>query len=85
MQQITITVDDSGKISVDTQENGQPAGEPYECESMDECLQYVKSIMSEEQGETPEEQTTEGPENYEQLWNEESKKRGEQMAAPGMY
>ena len=80
MQQITITVDDDGKITVDVQEDGQPAGEPYACESMDECLDYVRSVMSEEQGEPAEEQGSEPAEDYAAMWNEEAKKRPKQSA-----
>lgn len=83
MQTITINVDDDGQITVDIMENGEPAGEPYECQSPEECLQYVKSVMTEESGEMPGEM--EKPENYKRMWAEESKKRGEQMSAPGMY
>lgn len=75
MQQITITVGDDGKITVDAQEDGQPAGKPYECSSMDECLAYVKSIMTEEGGESPEEQASEPAEDYSAMWQQEAAKR----------
>lgn len=74
-QTITIEVGDDGRIVVTAEENGQPAGEPYECDSPQECLQFVESIMAEDMGESPEEQTTESPENYEAMWNEEAGKR----------
>ena len=83
MQTITINVGDDGRITVDVEEDGQPVGEPYECQSLNECLQYVKSVMTEESGEAPGE--TEQPENYARMWREESKKRGVQAAAPGGY
>lgn len=85
MQQITITVDDSGKISVDVQEDGKQAGKPYECSSPEECLKYVQSVLSEESNESPEEAKTEGPEDYAAMWQQESQKRGAQAAAPGAY
>jgi len=77
MQQITITVDDDGQITVDVQEDGQSAGEPYKCSSVDECKQYVASVLDEEAGETPKEQMTEGPEDYSAMWKEEAAKRPE--------
>ena len=83
MQTITITTDDDMKIMVAVEEDGQPAGEPYECASPEECLQYVQSVMGEESSETAGE--AEAPENYSAMWNQESKKRGEKMAAPGEY
>jgi len=73
MQTITITVADDGRISVDTQEDGKPQGEPYQCKSMDECLKFVQSVMSEESDETSGED--ESPEDYSRMWSEESKKR----------
>ena len=83
MQTITITVADDGQISVDTQEDGKPQGEPYQCKSMEECLKFVQSVMSEESGEPS--GVEEAPENYAQLWNEESSKRGKQGASLEMY
>jgi hypothetical protein len=83
MQTITITVDDDKTITVDVQEDGQAAGEPYQCTSAEECLQYVQSVMGEESSEKPGE--AEAPENYSAMWNQESKKRGEKMSAPGEY
>lgn len=65
MQQITISVGDDGNITVETSEGG----EPYQCQSTDECLQYVGMILKEESGEGPQEQSTEGPENYGQMWS----------------
>jgi hypothetical protein len=74
-QTITINVDDGGRITVDAEENGQPMGDQYECDTPEECLQFVESVMTEEEGENPEEQMTEGPEDYKKMWNEEAKKR----------
>ena len=51
---------DDGMISVESSEGG----EPYQCETIDECRQYVDKMLAEEAGESPEEQATEGPENY---------------------
>lgn len=87
MQTITIKVEDDGKISVEVNEDGLPAGEPYDCKSPDECLQYVKSVMAEESGEATQSsgEAPEAPENYARMWREESKKRGQQAAAPGVY
>lgn len=77
MQQITITVGDDGTMSVETSEGG----EPYQCKSADECMQYVGMILKEESGESPQEQATEGPENYGQMWQQEAQKRQPQ---PGL-
>lgn len=68
---ITITLDDNGQITVESSEQEQP----YVCESVAECRDYVDQMLAEEEGESPEEQTTEGPENYESMWNEEAGKR----------
>ena len=83
MQTITITVDDDMKIMVDVEEDGQVVGEPYECESAEECLQYVASVISEESSEMPGE--VEPAEDYSAMWNQESKMRGEKMSQPGEY
>ena len=74
-QLITINIDDDGKIMVTAEEDGQQMGEPYECDSPEECLQFIESIMTEEKGETPEEGMNEAPEDYAKMWKEESKKR----------
>jgi hypothetical protein len=77
MQQITITVGDDGNITVETSEGG----EPYQCQTVDECLQYVGMILKEESGEGPQEQSAEGPENYGQMWEQEAASRKPQ---PGL-
>jgi hypothetical protein len=83
MQIITITVDDDETIMVDVEEDGQAAGEPYQCESAEECLQYVKSVMVEDSSEMAGE--AEPAEDYSAMWNQESKMRGEKMSSPGEY
>ena len=77
MKQITITLEDDGRIIVESPEMEQP----YECESIDECKQFVSQMLDEEAGEGAEEQATEGSENYEQMWNEEAQRRQPQ---PGL-
>lgn len=77
MKQITITMQDDGAISVESSEGG----EPYQCESIDECRQYVDKMLAEEAGESPEEQATEGPEDYGQMWEQEAANRKPQ---PGL-
>ena len=72
MKQITITLEDDGRIIVESPE----MDEPYMCESVDECKQFVGRMLDEEAGE---EQM--GEENYEQIWNEEAQRRAPQ---PGM-
>ena len=67
-------------------QGGQPGQEgqgnaPYECKSADECLQYVGMILKEEMGEGPQEEATEGPEDYGQMWQQEAQKRKPQ---PGL-
>ena len=77
MKQITITMQDDGTISVESSEGG----EPYQCKSIDECRQYVDKMLAEEAGESPEEQATEGPEDYSKMWNEEA---GSRKPQPGL-
>ena len=74
---ITIELADDGTIMVTSSEGG----EPYQCKSIDECRQYVDKMLAEEAGESPEEQATEGPEDYGQMWNEEAASRKPQ---PGL-
>jgi len=94
METITITVGDDKKITVttggDESENQQPGGQggemqqgqqPHECASVDECLQYVGMILKEETGESAQEESSEGPEDYGQMWQQEAKKRQPQ---PGL-
>jgi len=68
---ITIEMADDGTIMVSSSEGG----EPYMCESIDECRQYVDNMLAEEAGESPQEQTMEGPEEYGQMWKEEAASR----------
>ena len=68
---LTITQNDDGSLTVESPE----LEKPYECESVAECLDYVKTMLGEEAGESPEEQATEPKENYEEMWNEEAGKR----------
>ena len=77
MKQITITIGDDGQVTVETSEGG----EPYQCESIDECRQYVDQMLAEEGGEGPEEQMAEGQEDYGQMWQQEAKNRQPQ---PGL-
>ena len=74
---LTITLDDDGKITVDSPE----ANESYECDSIDECLQFVEMALREESGEP----ATEPKEDYGKMWSEEAQKRGQEAAAPGAY
>jgi len=71
---ITITMEDSGKITVDSDEMEQP----YVCESVAECRDYVDNMLAEEGGESSEEQATEKPEAYKAAWNEEAANRPKQ-------
>lgn len=77
MKQITITLGDDGQITVESSEGG----EPYMCESIDECRQYVDKMLAEEAGESPEEQATESQEDYGQMWEQEAASRKPQ---PGL-
>jgi len=94
METITITVGDDKTITVttggDESENQQPGmqgggmqegQQPYECKSADECLKYVGMILKEEMGEGAQEEATEGPEDYGQMWQQEAQKRKPQ---PGL-
>jgi len=75
MKRITIEMDDAGGLTVTAEETGQPAGEPYQCESPSECLAYVESLLTEERGEAPQEQAAEPAEDYAAAWSEEAAKR----------
>ena len=95
MQTITITVGDDKTIIVDVEEDGQVVGEPYQCESAEECLQYVQSVMdkgpmaddSMADESMADESMADGSErsDYSSMWNEESKMRGQKMSQPGEY
>lgn len=65
MKQITITMEDDGRIIVESPE----MNEPYECQSVDECMDYVENMLSG------------GEMSEEQMWNEEAAARAPQ---PGM-
>lgn len=77
MKQITITMEDDGSITVASDE----MQEPYKCKSIDECRQFLDKMLAEEAGESPEEQATEGPEDYSKMWNEEA---GARKPQPGL-
>jgi hypothetical protein len=90
MQTITITTDDDMKITVVVEENGQVVGEPYECSSIEECLQYVQSVITDDSMDEDamgEDAMADGSErsDYSAMWSQESKKRGAKMSAPGEY
>lgn len=74
---ITIEIADDGRITVTSDE----MQEPYECSSAQECTQFIDKMLTEETGESPQEQATEGQENYGQMWNEEAANRKPQ---PGL-
>lgn len=65
MKQITITMEDDGRIIVESPE----MDEPYMCESVNECMDYVESLLGGEEM------------SEEQMWNEEAAARAPQ---PGM-
>lgn len=71
MYQITITLQDDGQIMVE----GPEMDEPYTCDSIGECIQFVETVLSEEGGEALEEQATEPQESYEDAWNQEAATR----------
>lgn len=74
---ITIELADDGTITVTSPE----MAEPYQCQSSDECVQFIGKMLAEETGEAPEEQATEGKENYSQMWEQEAANRKPQ---PGL-
>jgi hypothetical protein len=74
---ITIEIADDGQITVTSDE----MQEPYQCKDAAECSQFVTKMLEEETGESPQEQATEGQENYGQMWNEEAASRKPQ---PGL-
>ena len=79
---ITIEMADDGKIMVSTSDGG----EPYMCETIAECRQYVDDMLAaEEQGAEDMEgpRDMEGPQDMsgQQMWNQEAKTRQPQ---PGL-
>ena len=82
MQTITITRD-GDSIEVSIEEDGQQAGKPYTCQSVDECMAYVQNALSEEAapGDEAEDAKQQGPEDYKAAWDAEASKR---PAQPGM-
>jgi hypothetical protein len=74
---ITIELADDGTITVTSPE----MTEPYKCQSADECVQFIGKMLQEEAGESPQEQATEGKEDYSQMWNQEAAARKPQ---PGL-
>lgn len=80
MKTITITQDDSGQLNVQVEQDGQAAGEPYSCESPDECLEYVGDQLAGNEEPADEEAASEPAEQderaaYAQAWNDEASKR----------
>ena len=71
MIQLTVTLEDDGRIVVESPE----MDEPYECDSAAECAQFVERMIGEEGGEAPGQQATEPKENYQEMWNEEATSR----------
>lgn len=71
MIQLTVTLEDDGRIMVD----GPEMEEPYECDTAAECAQFIERMIGEERGESPEEQSGEPAEDYEDMWNEEAASR----------
>lgn len=71
MIQITVTVEDDGRITVD----GPEMEQPYECDSASECGQFIERMIGEESGESTQEQATEPKESYEEAWNQEAQVR----------
>ncbi|CAB4159642.1 hypothetical protein UFOVP715_60 [uncultured Caudovirales phage] len=74
---ITLEMADDGTITVMSDD----MQEPYVCESIEECMQYLGDMLGGASSEAPEEQTMEGPEEYGQMWNEEAASRKPQ---PGL-
>jgi hypothetical protein len=74
---ITLELADDGTITVMSDD----MQEPYVCESLAECMQYLGDMLGVEGAAASEEQTMEGPEEYGQMWNEEAASRKPQ---PGL-
>lgn len=73
MIQLTVTLEDDGRILVASPE----MEEPYECDSASECAQFIERMIGEEKGETPAEQGAEPAEDYEDAWNKEAASRNQ--------
>ena len=65
--QIVINVADDGRITVEA--DGR---EPYQCETTEECLEYVEGLMPGDEGLEPAE---EAESDMAAMWNEEAAMR----------
>lgn len=71
--QITINIDEaSGRITVEAE--GQ---QPYECSSVDECLEYLGDMLKGEEANEPgqEMEAAEPSGDMAEMWNQEAAKR----------
>ena len=73
MRQITITQADDGTLSVEAD-----GAEPYQCQSAEECLDYVEGLLS--GGEEQEEPAEMAGMDAAAMWNEEAAKRSPQAS-----
>lgn len=73
---ITIEIDDAGRptVSVDGKE-------AYQCESIDECLEYLSDLLKGEEANEPGQEAETAEPSTEDMWNEEAAKRPKQ---PGL-
>lgn len=71
MRQITITMADDGRITVESPDMDKP----YACSSVDECLEYVSDMLKGEEANEPDQAQEEAEPSPEAMWNEEAAKR----------
>lgn len=70
---ITIDIDDQGQATVTID-----GGKPYQCSSIDECLEYLSdTLKGEEPNEPGQEQEAGEPDNMQAMWDEEAQKRNQ--------
>lgn len=71
MRQITITMADDGRITVESPDMEQP----YTCDSVDECLEYVSDMLKGEEANEPGQAEEAAEPSMEAMWNEEAAQR----------
>ncbi|NBT76518.1 MAG: hypothetical protein EBT15_11270 [Betaproteobacteria bacterium] len=71
MKTITITMADDGTLTVDSPDMDQP----YQCESVDECLEYVSDMIKGEESNEPYQAEEKAEPDVKAMWNQEAAKR----------
>ena len=85
MRQITITLADDGRITVESEQDGKPSGKPYECSSVDGCLEYLSDMIKGEEANEPGQEQEEAEPSTEAMWNQEADARAKQRMQSMSY